>query len=93
MVQYGLNAGPRHLRVFGHVRNLKNAKISKTEQAEKDCRLLGIFGIVWNLFLAIAPAPVIDACNQAMDKADIPRMEAIYDENGMSILYIIKSCS
>ena len=88
MVQYGQNAGSHHLHVFGHVHNLKNAKISKIEHAQKDCRLLGVFGIVWNIFLAIAPAPVIDACNQAMDKADIPRMQSIHDENGMFTLYI-----
>lgn len=93
MVQYGQNAGPRHLRVFGHVRNLKNTNISKSDQTEKDHRLLGIFGIVWNLFLAIAPAPVIEACNKAMDEVGIPRMESVYDEQSKSMRHIKKKHS
>jgi hypothetical protein len=61
---------------------------------EKDCRLLGAFGITWNLFLAISPASVIKACNTAMDAAGMPRMETESDQKGkifpsLPAIYII----
>jgi hypothetical protein len=79
MVQYGQNAGPRHLCVFGHVRNLINSQINKSECTEKDHHLLGIFDIIWNIFLSHAPASVIDTCNKVMDDAGVPHMESVGD--------------
>jgi hypothetical protein len=80
MVQFGQNAGPRHLRVFGLVRNLKDKNLPIDSLLEKDHRLLGAFGMVWNLFLSITPAPVIEVCNAAMDDVGIPRMQAEGDD-------------
>ena len=72
MIQFGQNAGPCHLRVFGHVCNLKDTDITVSERMQKNCRLLGAFGIAWNLLLAVSPALVIETCNKAMDQAGIP---------------------
>jgi hypothetical protein len=89
MIQFGQNAGPRHLSIFGHVRNLKDAHISAADREKKDQRLLGIFGLVWNLFVAISPAPTIDACNRAMDDSGIPRMETADDNRRMSNFFML----
>jgi hypothetical protein len=86
MIQFGQNAGPRHLRVFGYVRNLKDANITANEQVCKDARLLGVFGLVWNLIRTVSPKPVILACETAMDAAGMPRMGTKQDEKGNSTI-------
>jgi hypothetical protein len=82
MVQFGQNAGPRHLRIFGYVNNLKSKQITQDETRLKDTRLLGVFGLVWNLLYTITPEPVIVACEKAMDAAELPRMATAYDTAG-----------
>jgi hypothetical protein len=82
MVQFGQNSGPRHLSIFGYVRNIKSQKMTETERTEKDRALLGIFAIVWNLLRVHLPAPTIEACEAAMDDADIPRMGTNHDPSG-----------
>jgi hypothetical protein len=87
MIQFGQNAGPRHLRVFGHVRNLKDSSMPSSERIAKDHRLLGVFAFTWNLFLAISPVSTINACNSAMEKADVPQRETGHD-NSSKISYV-----
>ena len=90
MIQFGQNAGPRHLSVFGHVKNLKSTKITSSEKVQKDCQLLGIFGLSWNTMKGIVPASVIDVCEDAMQREDLPRMETAEDQSRkMSFIYII----
>ena len=88
MVQYGQNAGPRHLRFFGYVRNIKARRMQETDRIRKDRNLLGVFGLVWNLLRANLPEPTITACEDAMDRAGLPRMGTMHDQSGKSVNYI-----
>ena len=82
MVQFGQNAGPRHLSVFGYVRNIKSKKMVESDITRKDRDLLGVFAIVWNVLRANLPASVVEACEDAMDEAGLPKMGTEKDPSG-----------
>jgi hypothetical protein len=81
MVQFGLNAGPCHLCVFGHVHNIKKI-MPDNERLAQDQRILGAFGLVWNILHANLPREVIGHCDQAMDVQGMPSMSTVEDTSG-----------
>ncbi|KAH7903594.1 hypothetical protein BJ138DRAFT_1107542 [Hygrophoropsis aurantiaca] len=74
LVQYGWNAGARHLRVFGLVNNITNRNISSNAHKEKDQSLLGIFALSWNLLVASLPREVVNLTKGAIADAGLPFM-------------------
>ena len=74
MIQFGLNGGPWHLRVFGIVRNLTRKTITPYERIAKDTQILGVFGLSWAIFQAVLPKQITDACENAMESSGMPRM-------------------
>jgi hypothetical protein len=89
MVQFGQNAGPRHLSIFGFVNNIRNKKLTQTDRTHKDRKLLGLFGLVWNLLRSKLPDSTINACETAMDAAGIPHMGTVEDSSGITSLTIV----
>jgi len=80
-VQYGWNAGPRHARVFGLVKNIKK-KISGEEREEHDRKILGIFALSWNLLTTALPKEVIIPTQNAIAEANLPVMASQGDVQG-----------
>jgi hypothetical protein len=89
MSQFGQNAGPCHLSVFGYVCNIKDKKMTETDHTRKDHELLGAFGLVWNMLSVSVPAPVMEACETAMDLAGLPRMGTKEDSAGKFFIYML----
>ncbi|KAF9230172.1 hypothetical protein BU15DRAFT_41788, partial [Melanogaster broomeanus] len=73
LIQYGWNAGARHRRIFGLVKNLAR-KTSPAEQSEKDRAILGILALTWNLLSTSLPKEVIDATKDAIAASGLPPM-------------------
>jgi hypothetical protein len=82
MIQFGSNAGPRHLRIFGHVRNIKK-QMSDSDKFVKDRRILGVFGLVWNILKATLPQEVMGHCEAKMKVEGMPQMGTAEDRDGM----------
>ncbi|KAI6125327.1 hypothetical protein EDD17DRAFT_1771376 [Pisolithus thermaeus] len=74
LIQYGWNAGPRHARVFGLVRNVANKKLNGEELAAQDKSILGIMSLTWNLLIAALPKEVIDPVKEKLAEASLPPM-------------------
>ncbi|KIJ48134.1 hypothetical protein M422DRAFT_248313 [Sphaerobolus stellatus SS14] len=73
MIQAGWNAGPRHARVWGLVRNLRK-KFSQEGKLAKDRKMLGALCAVWNMIQAKAPREPIDDLLEVIDEAGMPNM-------------------
>ena len=71
MVQNGLNAGPRHSRIWGFVNNLK-CKWSSGDRLAKDTRILGVLAIAFNIFCAKSPKEVVDGTLKAIESSGMP---------------------
>jgi hypothetical protein len=74
MVQFGENAGARHVRVFSVVNNLLRKNIDPSERQRKDRQILGVFGLSWALFQSAMPKQVTDTCEVALEASGMPRM-------------------
>lgn len=91
MVQFGQNSGQRNIwingcRVFGDVQNIsqgKRAVFGEALIAEKNRRLLGIIGIMWNMACSAVPTDAMADVHRAVESAGIPPMHAAGDRNGM----------
>ncbi|KAG9310474.1 hypothetical protein JVU11DRAFT_9618 [Chiua virens] len=86
LIQCGWNAGPRHARVFGLVRNIKHT-ISGEERAQHDQKILGICSLSWNLLTAHLPKEVVDGVSKAIAEADLPNMSMLddYSDDGYEL--------
>lgn len=90
MVQFGQNSGQRNVyvngcRVFGDVCNISQPKRTNFGEAliaEKNRRLLGIIGILWNMACAAVPTDIMAAIHAAISAAGIPPMHAAGDRGG-----------
>jgi len=74
MIQFGQNAGPRHMRFYGIVNNIKQKNMPTTIQEDKDRRILGVFSLTWAIFQNCMPKDVTDACEQAIEASEMPNM-------------------
>ena len=74
LIQYGWNAGPRHARVFGLVKNMTHKKLTADEQHKKDGDILGILALTWNLLTSTLPEEVIVPIKAAIKAAGLPPM-------------------
>ena len=90
MIQYGNNAGPWHLRIYGLVNNLlPKQKLSVSEQHMKDERILGAFGITWAILQNAMPREVTDACDQTITASGMPSMTHGSDSNSKFLPFLI----
>lgn len=74
MIQFGQNAGPWHMHLYGIVNNIKQKNMARTVQEDKDRRILGVFGLTWAIFQSAMPKDVTDACEQAIQTSEMPSM-------------------
>jgi len=81
-VQYGWNAGPRHARVFGLVRNIKKT-LTGEDREECDRKILGVFALSWNLLTAALPKEVIEPTYAAIAAVKLPVMASQGDVKGL----------
>ncbi|KAI6046200.1 hypothetical protein EDC04DRAFT_2888345 [Pisolithus marmoratus] len=82
LIQYGWNAGARHLRVFGLVNNLtqKTRKnLTDDEHQQKDGAILGILALTWKLLTKTLPEEVVAPTRAAIADAGLPPMASKED--------------
>jgi hypothetical protein len=73
MVQFGLNSGPCHLRVFQHVNNiLVRKRCTEAEILKLNTDFLGVASFTWNLFRQNMPAEVVTEQEEALINAGLP---------------------
>ena len=82
-MQYGWNAGPRHARIFGLIKNIKK-KLSGEERDKHDQNVLGTFALTWNLLTVALPKEVILPTQIAISEANLPVMASQGDIQSQS---------
>ena len=82
MIQFGQNAGQRHRRFYGFVKNIVRKGLSQSERERKDRQILGVFGLSWAVFQSVLPKQVTDACDEATDKSGMSSMTYESDSGG-----------
>ena len=82
MIQFGQNAGQRHRRFYGLVKNIVRSRVSQSERERKDRQILGVFGLCWAVFQSVLPKQVTDACEEATDKSGMSSMTYESDSDG-----------
>ena len=83
MIQFGQNAGARHLRVYGLVNNLRRKSLTNEEREVKNCRILGVFALSWAIFQSSMPKEITDACDEAIQHSEMDSMTHIADTDGV----------
>ncbi|KAI6149155.1 hypothetical protein BKA82DRAFT_1001376 [Pisolithus tinctorius] len=81
LIQYGWNAGARHVQVFGLVRNLTKKNLTNDERQQKDGAILGILALTWNLLTTTLPEEVVAPTKAAIADAGLPSMASKDDVN------------
>ncbi|KIJ27267.1 hypothetical protein M422DRAFT_191226, partial [Sphaerobolus stellatus SS14] len=81
LAAFGYNAGQRHIRVFGHVRNLKNKKLSRQARIQKDQQVLGALTLAWNIIATRAPKEAVDILMRELEEVHIPLMSTDEEED------------
>jgi hypothetical protein len=83
MLQFGQNAGARHVRIYSIVNNILRQNINPTERQHKDKQILGVFGLTWAMFQSVMPKEVTDACELTLESSGMPRMTYLNDPSGI----------
>jgi hypothetical protein len=83
MLQFGENAGARHVRVYSVVNNLLRKNIDPSERERKDRQILGVFGLSWALFQSVMPKEVTDVCEGTLEASGMPHMTYSDDPSGI----------
>ena len=82
MIQFGQNAGQRHRRFYGIVRNIVRKGLPQSERDRKDRQILGVFGLSWAVFQSVLPTQITDACDQATEMSGMSQMTYENDNEG-----------
>ena len=73
MVQFGMNAGPRHKRIFQRAVSVVNRKKYSTEElSRKDLNCMGVFSFTYNKFLTHMPKEVVLQDLKELKEAGLP---------------------
>ena len=75
LVRFGVSDGPRHKRIFGWVRNLKQKYQRGNDRKEHDTALSSLFGFFYSLFRAQMPEEIVMAFENAIAKSNLPRLD------------------
>lgn len=73
MVQLGWNAGPRHARVWGLAKSF-TASLPEDELQRRDRDCVALLSMVWALIRTHMPRESVDAFENALDEAGMPRL-------------------
>jgi hypothetical protein len=97
MIQFGQNAGQRHRRFYGLVRNILQKTLPQSDRERKDRQILGVFGLSWAIFQSVLPKQITDACENATEKSGMPHMTHQGDSEGEhlthNLVIMINSCT
>ena len=97
MIQFGQNAGQRHRRFYGLVRNIVRKQLPQSDRERKDRQILGVFGLSRAVFQSVLPKQVTDACENATDKSGMSKMTYEGDNEGkhstLNLVDMFDSCT
>jgi hypothetical protein len=83
MAQFGLNAGPRHVRVFGQAVSIEGLRdYSSAEIYRKNMDAMSALSFVWNKVSKHMPQEVVECHLSDLESASLPPVSSQFLEEG-----------
>lgn len=88
MAQFGKNAGPKHVSLYGIATSIVNkTKYSSAEVLRKDLTALGIMSFLYNKFLTHAAKEIVDEHTAELERDGLEPIEATQIPQGLHALF------
>ncbi|KAF8315535.1 uncharacterized protein EI90DRAFT_3021879 [Cantharellus anzutake] len=86
---FGISAGARHCRKFGHTKFTKQSKYSESELHESDQDLLGLASLAWALVMSRLPVEIIKEFADGLKDSGVPSLFSPSIESGFLAIVIL----
>ncbi|KAF8327246.1 uncharacterized protein EI90DRAFT_2928474, partial [Cantharellus anzutake] len=84
---FGISAGARHSRKFGHTKFAKQSKYTDSELRESDHDLLGLASLAWAIIMSWLPVEIIKEFADGLEDSGVPALFLPSIESGSKGYY------